>query len=97
MSLNLNISPQLEARFTAAARQNGIDLETFFEKIVSAHLPPVEVSENQELGDFGGRTLGEVFGHLFGTVKSGASDKATHPEKYMQGFGETKTPRTLAQ
>jgi hypothetical protein len=41
MSLHLDISPQAEARFTAAARQNGIDPAAYFEKIVFDYLPPV--------------------------------------------------------
>jgi hypothetical protein len=38
MSLHLNISPQVEARFKAAARRKGIDPASFFEQIVSSHL-----------------------------------------------------------
>ncbi len=41
MSLHLDISPQAEARFTAAARQKGIDPAAYFEKMLSDYLPLV--------------------------------------------------------
>jgi hypothetical protein len=42
MSLNLDISPQAEARFTEAAQQNGIDPSTFFEKMLNEYLPGLD-------------------------------------------------------
>lgn len=49
----------------------------------------------EETGAFGGKSILEAFPHLFGTEHGGPSDMSEHPEKYMQGFGETKNPRTL--
>ncbi len=41
MSLHLDVSPQAEAKFKAAAKQNGIEPAAFFEKIVLDYLPPM--------------------------------------------------------
>jgi hypothetical protein len=91
MSLHLDVSPQAEARFTAAAQQKGIDPATLLERMISDYLPPL--AQEQELGDFGGRSIADVILEI-GTVKGGPPDLSTNP-KYMEGFGETKNPRKL--
>jgi hypothetical protein len=48
----------------------------------------------EEEGDFGGKSLLDVFSHLIGTVEGLPPDLSTNP-KYMEGFGETKSLRTL--
>ena len=42
---------------------------------------------------FSGKSLLEMFPHLIGTEHGGPPDMSEHPEKYMQGFGETQNPR----
>jgi len=46
----------------------------------------------EEVGDYGGKSVLEVFSHLIGTVDGLPSDLSTNP-KYMEGFGETKSLR----
>lgn len=41
MNLNIDISPQEEARFTALARQQGLDAATLARKLVTGILTPV--------------------------------------------------------
>lgn len=86
MTLHIDISPHDEARLIAAARQKGVDVPTYIKKLVTENLPPAEQNGNSDAGDFGGRSLKEVFGHLFGTVHGGPTDMAAHPEKYMEDF-----------
>ena len=50
---------------------------------------------SEETGAFGGKSLLEAFPHLFGTERGGPPDMSEHPEKYMQGFGETNILRSL--
>lgn len=49
----------------------------------------------EEVGDFGGKSLYEVYGHLFGTVEGGPTDVARNPKKYREGFGKTRDRRDL--
>jgi hypothetical protein len=49
----------------------------------------------EEIGAFGGKSVLEAFPHLFGTEFGGPTDISEHPEKYMQGLGETKNLREL--
>ncbi len=97
MSININASPNVEARFTEAARKNGINPDQLFEQLVIDNLPELNKNAQNEEEDFGGKTLGEVYGHLFGTVHSGVSDKAGNPKKYMSGFGQTKKSRDVSK
>lgn len=48
-----------------------------------------------ETGAFGGKSVLEAFPHLFGTEHGGPPDMSEHPEKYLQGLGETKNLRIL--
>ena len=91
MILHLDISdPQAEARLTAAALRQGVDVSAVIERLATEHLPPVEQTSQPEEP-----TLLDRFGHLFGTAQAGPGDRAAHPERYMEGFGQPKNPRPL--
>jgi hypothetical protein len=90
MTLTLELSPEEESRLALASRLHGTDPATYAKQLVTEHLPPLET----EAGDFDGRSVYEVFGHLFGGVEGLPSDLSTNP-KYMEGFGETKAVRTF--
>jgi hypothetical protein len=92
MSLYLDVSPQTEARFAAAAQQEGVEPAILFEKMVASYVPLAERSE-RELGDFGGRSLADLMQEI-GFADGGQPDLSTNP-KYMLGFGETKDQRTV--
>ena len=94
MSLHFALSDRAEARIVAAAAYEGIDPTLLLEKLVEQYLPPIETNGN-ELGDFGGLSIAEAFPELIGAVSGESTDMAAHPEKYMQGFGETRNRRTL--
>ncbi|MCW3097980.1 MAG: hypothetical protein JWL77_3598 [Chthonomonadaceae bacterium] len=42
-------------------------------------------NSEEEVGAFGGKSLLDMFPHLFGTEHGGPDDMSEHPEKYMQG------------
>lgn len=94
MTLHLEISPQTEARLSAAAHQRGIDISALIERLAVDYLPPVEAQVSTEQGDFGGRSLADLMEEI-GFAEGGPSDMSENPRKYMKGFGETKSPRTL--
>jgi|GEM_PF-1032707 len=95
MTLTLELSPEEEARLALASRQHGTDPATYAKLLVTEHLPELDTN-SLETGDFGGKSVYEVFGHLFGGVDGLPSDLSTNP-KYMEGFGETKSGRDLAE
>lgn len=84
MSLYLNVSPQVEARLTAAAHQQGIDIAALIEKL-AADLPAVETQADES------RSLYDRFRDVIGIAEGLPSDMSRNPEKYMTGFGETRT------
>jgi len=45
MNLHLDVSPQTEARLTAAARQRGIDVASLIEKLAVDYLPPANIPQ----------------------------------------------------
>ena len=94
MSLHLDVSPQVEAQLFDYARREGIDLSTLIEKMVREYRPHSASAEDDELG---GKTLGEVYGHLLGTASFEPSDLAARDEEYltMSGFGETVNRRDV--
>jgi hypothetical protein len=94
MTLHLEISPQTQARLAAAALVRGIDISTLIELLAVDYLPPVEVQASTEQGDFGGRSLADLMAEI-GFAEGGPSDMSENPGKYMKGFGETKSPKTL--
>ena len=86
MSLHLDISnPQTEAKLAAAAHSRGIDVVALIELAVD-HLPPVEIATEPAQVRTGGEIAREV-----GFVKGLPPDVSTNPEKYMKGFGRTKS------
>jgi len=87
MSLHLGVSPQAEARFNAEAQQKGMEPAMLFETMVALLLPLNHEAE-QNLGDFGGRSVADMILEI-GTVKGGPLDLSTNP-RYMEGFGQTK-------
>jgi hypothetical protein len=50
-----------------------------------------------DVGDYGGRSVYEVYKHLFGTVKGGPADLSERDEAYLANsdFGVTKNLRQL--
>jgi hypothetical protein len=51
---------------------------------------------DEGIGDFGGRSVADMIREIGFIEAEGPSDMARHPEKYMKGFGETKTRRKLS-
>ena len=47
MTLNIEFPPQISARLSAFARQQGIDPVAAVEKLVTEHLPPVQADMSQ--------------------------------------------------
>jgi hypothetical protein len=88
MSLQIDISPQVEAQLFDFAKREGIDPSLLIEKMVREYQPPPVSTGQNELG---GKTVGELYGHLLGTVSFEPSDLAERAEEYlaMSGFGET--------
>jgi hypothetical protein len=94
MSLQLDISPQIEARLLDIANREGMEPSALVEKMVEEYQPrPVVNSENE----YGGKTAGELYGHLLGTVSGGPADLSERDEEYLTitGFGETKNRREI--
>lgn len=60
--------------------------------VVEIGLYALNFDPNAEVGDFGGRTIGDVYGHLFGTSNFGPPDLAERAGEYSaeRGFGETQ-------
>lgn len=50
----------------------------------------------EELGDFDGKSVYEVFEHVIGTLEFEPTDVGRRAEDYLEGFGETKRNRTLS-
>ena len=44
--MTVNLSPQTEARLTAAAQQRGIDIAALIEKLATDYLPPAQAPES---------------------------------------------------
>jgi len=57
---------------------------------------PKPVAE-EGIGDFGGRSVGDMIREIGFIEADGSSNMARHPEKYMKGFGETKSRRKLSR
>lgn len=87
VSIHLDVSPQAEARFTAAALKSGMDPSVFFEVMVAAYLPTIE--PNNSPTDFGGRSLADLMNEI-GFAEGGAEDMSENPSKYLKGFGIPK-------
>ena len=88
----MDVSPQIEARLIDIARQEGIDPTTLIEKMVKEYQPIVPFTGKNELG---GKTIGELYGPLLGTVRFEPSDLAERTEEYLavSGFGRTTNHR----
>ena len=93
MSLLINVSPQIESQIMALAEREGIEPSALIEKMVSEYHPS-DVEEDE----LGGKTLGQLYGHLFGTVSFEPNDVAENAEEYLASsdFGETKSKRDIA-
>jgi hypothetical protein len=93
MSLILN--PRLEARIVDYAKREGIEPADLIEKLVEGYQPLPTSKEHNELG---GKTIGELYGHLLGSVSFEPSDLAERDEEYplSSGFGETSSRRDLS-
>jgi hypothetical protein len=53
---------------------------------LSVFEPKAETGE--DMGDFGGKSIGDLVREVGFIEGNGPSDMAAHPENYMQGFGE---------
>jgi len=94
MSLHLDVSPQVEAQLFDYARREGIDLSTLIEKMVREYRPLPTSAEDDKLG---GKTLGEVYGHLLGTVSAEPSDLAKHRDSIQASEISPKNAAAIAQ
>lgn len=94
MSLVLDVGPQIEARIFDFAKREGIDPSSWIAKLVSEYRP---VDQNDGDDELGGKTLGELYGHLFGTVSFEPNDVSQRAEEYLTltGFGNTSNPRNF--
>ena len=95
MTLNIELTPQEEARLTFAARQKGIDPAMYARTLLNDHLPFMTSEMNDGIGDFGGLTIAEAFKDLLATVNTGPVDLAAKAKDYLKetGFGETSNRR----
>ena len=50
---------------------------------------------DDEVGDFGGKSVYEVFQDVIGTLRFEPTDLGRHAEEYLSGFGETEKRRKL--
>lgn len=91
MTLILELSAEEETRLAEAAKLHGTDPTSYAKQLVTSHLPE-PIAEGASQGDFGGQSLYEMFGDLFGTVDNLPSDLSTNPD-HMRGFGETNASR----
>jgi hypothetical protein len=93
MTLHLDVSPQVAATLFDLARREGIEPTALVEKMVKAYQPLPASTDKNELG---GKTIGELYGHLLGTVSFEPSDLATRDEEYLtlSRFGETEAGPT---
>ncbi|MDQ2731586.1 MAG: hypothetical protein M3Y56_08000 [Armatimonadota bacterium] len=59
--------------------------------IIELKVYAVKSETDENVGDFGGKTIGEAYGHLFGNSSFGPSDLAERTEDYLiqSGFGES--------
>jgi hypothetical protein len=92
MTLNIELDPETEAKLAAEVERQGLDASEIIMKLVRTYLPLVETGD--DIDEIGGKTLGAIMDEI-GYIEGGPPDMARHPEKYMQGFGETKSRRTL--
>jgi hypothetical protein len=62
---------------------------------VKVYKPRSETDEGS--GDFGGKTIGDVYGHLFGTLNFSPPDLAERAEEYLaeSGFGDVQSEPDL--
>jgi len=95
MSLLINVSPQIESQIISLAKSEGIEPSELIEKLVNEYRPSGKSTEVDELG---GKTLGELYCHLFGTVSFEPNDVSERAEEYLAstGFGETLNRRDIS-
>ena len=75
MTITITLSPQNEERLIEAARRTGIAPSDLAQRLVENNLPPA-ASQDTELGDFGGLTIGQLAADLIGSVNSKSDDGA---------------------
>lgn len=90
MNLSLDISPQVEARFIALAREKGMEPAKLFEKMLVEFLS----SSGREDDRLRGRSVADMIQEIGFIETTGPSDMGRHPEKYLHGFGEADHKRT---
>lgn len=78
--------PQIETQLVHDVWREGIEPAALVEKMVRQYHPLAASSGDNELG---GNTLGQLYGHLLGTVSFEPSDLAEPDEEYLtkSGFG----------
>lgn len=95
MTLHLELSPEEAARLRSKAISAGVDEVTYLRSLINGlngeiTASPEAVTPNR----LNGRSIAEMIDEI-GAVDGLPRDLSTNP-KYMEGFGETRIPRTFS-
>jgi hypothetical protein len=94
--MGLHLKPEVEARIVEVAKREGVEPSVLLEKMLEGYQQlPVQAEQNE----LGGKTIGELYGHLLGAMSFEPSDLAERDEQYLAatGFGETNNRRHVNQ
>ena len=90
----LDITPELEKEITQRAAAEGISTDQFVDRLL--HPPGLKngAQPDETEGDFGGKSVYEMFSDLIGTVDFEPTDLGRRAEEYLScGFGAPSSQR----
>jgi len=94
--MSLDISPELETEITQRAAAEGISTDQFIDRLL--HPPALQngARPDETEGDFGGKSVYEMFSDLIGTGDFEPADLGRRAEEYLAcGFGAPSSSRKV--